>query len=172
MNSPAVTSLTLESAPQKLWHEWLSGYFDGAEHGIGGDGSGVFPSVSSDRIVFDQGALPQPLSGVGITVLAETIRSRMSLTVDGRHAIDDVEWTFYIRAQVSQAASGKGNAKYQARAAHDLLRALIEHDSCTVALAQKGITALRVRGSGAPQSTDFALRRLTVRGQLEYEIVN
>jgi len=163
--SPPITSLTLDSAPQKLWHEWLSSYFDGGTHDVGAEGSFVFPIAA---ISFDQGDLPQPLNGVGMTVVAETMRQRLYLDDSGRRASDEVLWTFYVRAKV--AATGDGNSRYQARQAAELLRAILANDGCTMDLARKGISQLRVRKAGPAPSTDFALRLVRVSGQLEYDI--
>lgn len=165
LNSPAVTSLTLESAPQKLWHEWLSSYFDGGSHPIGGEGSIAFPRAT---IAFDQGDLPQPLSGVGITVVSETMRQRLYLDGTGRRAFDEVLWTFYVRAKVG--ATGDGNSRYQTRKAAELLRAILQNDACTLDLARKGINRLRIRKAGPAPSADYPLRLVRVSGQLEYDI--
>lgn len=162
LNVPAVTAFTLESGPPKIWHAWLSSYFDGGAHPVGLT-SGVFPRAA---LAFDQGRLPQPLSGVGITVVQETVRERCSLTEDGKRAINEMRWTFYVRAQISQG--GDGNSAYQARHAAELLRALLQNDTARKPIAEKGILNVRIERARVEPAVEFATRMIVTRGQLEY----
>lgn len=166
MNSPAITKLTLEEAPQRLWHEWLSGYFDGGTHPVGGSGV-AFPTA---ELAFEQSALSQPLSSVGITVVGDAAFGKRYGAAQGEIAWDEVTWTFYIRAAETNTVAGQGNAKYRARQATQLLRGLIEDDEAVRPLGQKGIHHLRVIGSNTVPGTDYAVRSLRVRGEVHYEI--
>ncbi len=170
LNSPAVNGLSVVESTQGLWFEWLSGYFDGGTHTLGGSGV-AFPSA---HLAFDQSdALPQPLSGVGISVVAASRGGRDYLDDDptlgkGKLAFDEITWTFYVRAQV--ADTGAGNSAYQCRRAADLLNGLLRNSAATIALHAKGITDLKARAPQVVSDGLFALRVVTVRGRLQYSI--
>lgn len=172
MNSPAVNYLTLLEAPQKLWCEWLGGFFDGGSHEIGPSGTGAvtFPTAS---ISFDQSSIPQPLgdgSGAGdvnILVLQQNTDDVQFLTENGKLRIDDMKWDFYVRA--SNTGPGKGTPAYQCRQATQLLEACLLNDYAVYPLAQKGIFDLEVRQAEPVTSEAYQIRRIRVRGKFDYQ---
>lgn len=171
--SPALTPLTLEEAPARLWHEFLKGYYDGQSHPVS-VGSGVFPTVLQPdgkvALAFDQGELPQPLhgSGVGILVVTEMVGEKEFMGEDGRYAVDEMRTTFYIRG-AQTGPDRAGNGRYLARRAAELLRAVLRDDEAVHPLAQKGITQLRLERSTPAESADGPLRIVRARWRAEYE---
>lgn len=165
MNSPAVTYLTLDEAPQRLWSEWLLSWFDGGSHEIGPSGTGAvtFPRAS---VSFDQAALPQALNGVNILILQTTLDNDQFLTATGKAHRDYCRWDFFVRAG---SASGDSNPAYQCRQATQLLRACLMNENATYPLAQKGIYDLEVTESETIMSDLYQLRRVRVRGSLANE---
>jgi hypothetical protein len=162
-----VTSNTTDSAPQKLWKEWLSGYFDGASHDIGPSGTGAvtFPAAS---IRFDQSSLDQPLAeGLNIHVIAQTLRSFEFLSDTGKVITHEMRWQFLVRA--SSVDAGKGTPELVCRDGTQLLKACLMNDYAVQPLAQKGIFDLKVTEAEPLQSTSYILRRVNVRGRLQFE---
>ena len=167
MTNAAVDYLTTESAPQKLWKEWLTGFFDGGSHEIGPSGTGAvtFPVAS---ISFDQAEMPQPLSGVAIAVISQTISEHDMLTATGKWVRQEMRWNFMVRA--ATVAQGQGNPEYQCRLATEKLKACLMNDFTIKPLQQKGIYDLIVSEAEPIQSTAFIMRRLKVKGRYEFEI--
>jgi hypothetical protein len=164
--APSVTSLTLDEAPQRLWLEWLESYFDGGSHTVGASGV-TFPAV---EVAFDQGALSQPLSGVGITVVCESVSGEEYLGEERKLAWCNVLWTFYVRSPGGVDVAGDGNARHQVREAAQLLRGLLQDDEAVRPLGQRGMQHLRVTAAAPVPGTDYAVRSVRVRGQLHYEV--
>ena len=167
MTSPEVTYTTVDTGPQKLWYEWLSGYFDGAGHEIvPGRGTFSFPKAS---LVFDQSAMTQPMAGSGVCigVVGETLKSDSSLVEEGKWVDNEMRWDFFVRA--SNIPAGGGNAAYACRQATDLLRGLLMNDYAVKPLAQKGLFDLRVDEAAPIESNLYQIRRLRVRGKLSYD---
>lgn len=160
MNAPAVTSLNLDEGPQRLWHEWLSGYFDGAVHSV----SGVSVSFPDAVVGFDVTDIGQPLSGVGIVVVAESEESDGYLAEEGRLEFVDVAWLFYVRAGIP--LPGQPIARHTCRHAAQLLRGLLLDDAALLPLAQKGLMHLRPARAQPLPITDQPVRLLRVTGQL------
>lgn len=167
MISPAVTYLTLEEAPQKLWHEWLSGLFDGEAHMIGPSGTDAvtFPEAS---LSFDQAALAQPLNGLNILVLQQTLSGDCYLSEKGKDVSNEMRWSFFVRA--ASTPGGLGNPEYQCRQAAQLLRACLLNSHATRGLAEKGIHELEVSEADPIESSHYQLRRIRVRGILDYDV--
>jgi hypothetical protein len=173
MTSAAVTFLTLGSAPEKLWHEFLTSYFDGAAHAVNGS-SVTFPSV---RVGFGVNDLSLALEGVGITVTSRTVKRRSFLDDGSEVALtgarqqkcyDKVEWAFWIRARVGQSAAG--NEEFQVRQALDLLRGLLSDNGAVWGLAQKGILRLDPGKEEPVPGAVGMCRRLLVGGQVHYSV--
>lgn len=141
-----------------LWNEYLSGWFDGNMHAVGGNAAVGFPSAT---LRFQQSAQPQPLAGetpalpgpgVGISVIWvrpshpkiywEWIRdlsgggsSRQQIAYAPCHFI------FFVRA--AGPAGPTGNAKALASQTGDLLYGVLNNSSASRPLGEKGIHKLR-----------------------------
>lgn len=165
MNSAAVTYLTLDEAPQKLWWEWLGGYFDGGMHEVGPSGTGAvaFPQAS---LSFEQAAIPQPLDGPNILVTQETIDSQPFLTESGKNCIDTMRWDFYIRAASSQL----GKAEVDCRTTSQCLKALLRNDYALLPLTRKGLYDIAWHEAKLVQDPLYQLRRIRVTGRLNYSL--
>jgi hypothetical protein len=167
MNSPAVGYLTLEEGPQKLWREWLGGYFDGAAHEVGPSGTG-FVTFPQATLSFDQAALPQPLNGLNILVLQQTVDTETFLTPTGKFKRDRMRWEFFVRS--ASVSAGQGNPEYQCRQAAQLLHGCLLNENATIALAEKGITDLDVKEAEPLMSNQYQLRRIRAAGSFAYEL--
>lgn len=165
MNSAAITYLTLDEGPQRLWHEFLTGYFNGGSHTL--DGQPVsFPAAA---LSFDQAPLNAPLDGVAIAVIAETTGHRVFLNETKQYAFDEVAWTFYIRADPGPNQAGAGNAKHQCRRAAQLLRGLLQSRSLTSPLDEKGLRVKNVPQAAPVPGTDFLTQMIRATGEVHYE---
>lgn len=163
MNSPAITALTLDEAPQRLWHEWLTSYFDGAVHTVLGSGVS-FPRAT---VGFDVADIGQPLSGVGIVVVTEAESSDAYLSESGKTVHADCQWLIYVRG--GAPGPGDGNSRHLCRRAAQLVRGLILDDSATAPLAQKGLMNLEPAREQVLPVNDNPVRLLRVRGKLQVE---
>lgn len=168
LTHPEVTSLTVESAPQNLWLEFLGGYFDGGVHDVRGSGL-AFPAA---KIGFDVADLNGPLDGVALVIVNETGRSQQYLNSgpdhQGKMVHDPVTWCFYIKAKAAQG--GAGNSNYLCRQTADLLHAVLVDQGLTQPLSQKGLQNLECRKPQVVVSEDFFVRLMRVNGQLHYEV--
>lgn len=192
LTKPAISALALEKSLLDLWEEFLSGYFDGANHGVGPLEAAVFPEA---QLRFQQSAVDQPLDGVAITLVWVTpTRNRTEwedvTNADGSggrqaQAFDDVMLNFWIRAAGDQAAPT--NARHECMKAASLLKGLIANRAATLPLAQKGIHHLRpmdpqlvAEGSSEGKASNklkggdaarlHALRLVSCRAELRYPI--
>lgn len=166
MTSQEVTFTQLDEAPQRLFCEFLSGFFDGQPHEIvTGRGAFSFPKAS---FAFDQASLVQPLdgSGVNILIVGQTVGSKSTLEEEGKRVVNDMRWDFYVRA--ANVPEGQGNAAYACRRTTDLLRGVLMNDASIHPLAQKGIFDLSVQESTPIESLLYHVRRLRARGRFNF----
>jgi hypothetical protein len=172
LSAPAVHELKLQETCLALMQEFLSGYFDGNAHDVGGNAAVVFPSV---ELRFQQAAHSQPLNGVGISLVwvAASRKWRCWDLVDGarQHMIyAKCNWTFWVRA--AGQATGKGNADKQVTTASDLLVGLLENAAAVKPLAQKGIRRPRPGTPQAVQDTNYSLRMIPCGVTLRYPVLS
>lgn len=173
LNSPAITELSVESAPLNLLAEWLRFYFDGGPHAVGANDPVVFPVVN---LAFNQSPAVQPLfkwndgadTTIRVVMLArnETQEHLDTVLAAGKLATSRVLFQFQITskqktdAQAQQAAQTVGN----------LLKALLTNPDSIADLGEKGLRMLSPEPPRAVQSTDYALRLVFCGGQLLYPI--
>src|ERR1041385_8235996 len=124
-----ITYLKVSDQLDLNMHEWLSGYFDGGAHVVvSGTEPVAFPRA---RLGFGVSSLAQPLSGVGITTIAEirqggTYRAGASDKAPSEDSLDVVEFTFIVRAKVGP--DQEGNSALACQQAKDLLVALLKSE--------------------------------------------
>jgi len=158
MNSPAITRLTLDEGPQRLWREWLGDYFDGQSHVVVGQSGVSFPLA---QIGFDVADLQQPLSGVGIVVVTEDVDTESFISEDdGADMQIDLSWSFYVRG----GATTNANSRYQCRRATQLLKALLSDSEAMLDIARGGITDVTIEREKVLPSYDLPLRQLRISG--------
>lgn len=174
----ALTELTLESGVKAAWKEWLESYFDGGAHDVGATTGQVFPRAT---IVFGQGRIAQPLAAADHPQGAADVNAEIRvLTLPrmgeatwngdavGEHllATEAVLFQFQVRAR---AARGE-QADLRAQTVAELLRALLRNPTCTLALAQAGVTHLEPQLPLTVADPDYPLRLLNCRAQLQYPV--
>jgi len=170
LSSNPISELTIESASKKLWHEYLSFWFDGASHVVGTNPAVVFPKA---LIVFDQGPIKQPMdtgtaneARVEIRVVCQPGRERTWEHDGGRMARSDVVWNFWIKGKPVDAGDGRSLVQRTA----ELLKAILTNPSCAVDLARAGIQHLRARKPSIVPGTDWNQQFVSASGQLIYQI--
>jgi hypothetical protein len=152
-------------------HEWLSSYFDGAAHVlVSGTEPVPFPRA---RLGFGVSSLAQPLSGVGITTIAEirqggTYRGGGADKAPTDDSLDVVEFTFIVRAKVGP--DQEGNSALACQQAKDLLEALLKCEDAKVPLARSGVFDLQWRRGGVVPVTEAAVREVKARARLGYSV--
>lgn len=175
MTGTATTLTNVQENLPRLWHAWLSDYFDGGLHPLGGEQT-AFPRAS---LIHDQGASDQPLhaaEGSGLEIHAINELGRLETfqggAPGGEDAYQDVRTTFVVRARIAPASTptAQGNSKYQCRRAATLLQALLVSPTALLPLARYGLGNLEVI-DGRPLEPDGTHERLIrVRGELAFTV--
>lgn len=160
LQSAAVSVMNMGEGVKRLLHEFLSHYFDGTAHVVGGEAV-TFPKVD---IVFDQGGNEQPLPRPEIRVVMQSEVSEHYRQEDGQQIFEGVTIVFAVR--MSDVA-GKG--KEQAGRTSDLLYGLMQHKGEVVALARKGIHNLMLSPGRPISDPDFHRHLLVGRMRLIME---
>jgi len=163
LTRPPITADRLEETTLNLWHEFLSGFFDGSVKNVRGN-SILFPSA---QLLFQQA--PQPQQNLSIQVVWNR---------DGRPTRADDEQTerktyirssfqFYLRAKGSN--DGSGGPEITIRSLIDKLFLLLSDKELTLPLARKGITHIRPNSPLLLASTDYVMRSVLVRTVLRFD---
>lgn len=167
MNAAIITGLNQEEATEKLWYEFLTGFFDGGVHAV--QGSGVaFPVAQVGFAVAD---LEQPINGLALVVATETVGQRRYQedgVAGGDLVFDAMRWTFYVKAKGS--LTGQGNSRSLCRDGSRLLRAVLLDNGAKLLLAQKGLQNVAATMSAVVGDKDYAVRMVRVTGTLSYEV--
>lgn len=189
LNSKAVDGLDAEGSALALWQEYLAGYFDGGTHLVGRV-SVAFPKAT---LRFQEASLPQPLKGLGISVVwvtqVRTERRWEVLTapelaalpagtpVDQERVQAHCSFLFLVRAL---KAGSNDNAQQQVQAAAGKLFGLLQNTAATEPLSEKGISKIRPTparmafpGDGAPGADQgYRLRVLSCRAILRWAMAS
>lgn len=189
LNSKAVDGLDAEGSALALWQEYLAGYFDGGTHLVGRM-SVVFPKAT---LRFQEASLPQPLKGLGISVVWVTqVRTErrwevltapdLALLPAGTPADQErvqahCSFLFLVRALT---AGSNDNAQQQVQAAAGKLFGLLQNTAATEPLSEKGISKIRPTparmafpGDGAPGADQgYRLRVLSCRAILRWAVAS
>lgn len=181
LTANAVSAGRIEESIGKLWYEWLTGYFNGANHTIGG----VVLDFPAAEVRIQGRPVSQPLTGASIAVtwvspaairrcwepasgvLQERVYARMS-------------FSFWVRT-TGRAADGT-NAHYQAQLAADRLYAALSNSRETMTLAEKGMHRIRARppqlvakgplAMGGDQASEYEMRLIGVTATLTYTVAS
>ena len=165
--APPVTFYAIESAPMKIWHEWLTGWFNGEEHTLctvdGEEQTVVFPEVQN--IAIQNAIVGQELGGLGfgiIQVAQPTVMHRV-VTKATRNIQLRLQWRFYIRAKVATRAVAGENSESLCRKASELLYALILLEENHRPLVSKGFHNIRANPAQLlPSQPMWATRTMMV----------
>lgn len=162
--APAAPSevFLVDTASQAALREWIASWFDGQPHSV----AGYTVQLPEAHVAFDRGDLPQPLRGVGITVVSETDASQSYLDDSGATHFTGARWTVYVRA--SGGADDSGNAEYRCRLAADALRALLQDPAASLPLARAGITGVRCQPARVLGSADYHVRMMPFRATVKH----
>ena len=168
LNAKAVDGLDLEGSALALWQEFLAGYFDGGAHPVG-RGAVTFPNAV---LRFQEASLPQPLPGVGISVVwvmparverywdtltaAELATMPAGTPVEQERGRAQGAFLFLVRAvdppspgssPLRQGYGGQAgaasNAQMEVQAAAGKLFGLLQNTAATEPLSEKGISKIR-----------------------------
>lgn len=174
MNSPAITELQTESGTFRILNEWLSLWFDGGAHTLGGVAD-YWPKVNR---AFGQGAPAQPLhdfeKGTDAEIRlvmhgrAELASPNDNVLYQGKLTTDFVLLNFWVSAK----KPGAGQSDHLAQGIAEKLKALLGNPDARYPLAPLGITHLSPQGPASVMpSADYAKRLVTCSAQLQYAIV-
>lgn len=164
--APPVTFYAIESAPVKIWHEWLSGWFNGEEHTLctvdGTPQSTVFPQVQN--IAIQNAIVGQELGGLGFGIVQLTQPTTMHRVLTG--ATKNIQlrlgWRFFIRAKVATRAVAGENSESLCRKASELLWALILMEENHGPLKAKGFHNVRAQPAQLVTVSEWATRTMIV----------
>lgn len=168
LTSPAVNAVEIEKSVMTLLDEWLRKWFDGNPHTLGTNPDPVtFPTAT---VRCQQSALPQPLTGAGITAVWVTGTNVRTFWEGGQQlALDHVAFFLLVRATTDLPC----------RTASDALFALLRNPAGPKELAGKGIhkitpgtPQLISDGKGSPGTHDpnYSTRLVSVKALLRYVI--
>lgn len=171
LTAPALAATGVETTLFDLLHEWLSGYFDGAAHTVGGHEDVVFPAVT---LAFQQAAIEQPQSRPSLQVVWHQPGMPRFWwdTVDGerqRMIETGIVLTFWIRS--AAPATEGANARRECKQVAERLAFLLGHPAATQALGQKGLLHCRPNTPQLVADTHYSLRLLTCRAVLRYPVL-
>jgi hypothetical protein len=164
--APPVTFYAIESAPVKIWHEWLSGWFNGEEHTLctvdGVDQTVVFPEAS--QIAVNNAVLSQPIDGLGIGIfqMAQPVTMHRVLTRATKNIQLRLSWRFYIRAKVNKRSAGGENSESLCRKAAELFWALILMEENHGPIKAKGLFNVRAQPTQILSAAEWATRTTVV----------
>lgn len=171
MMSDALNELNLESGTKALFHEFLSGWFDGASHTLGG----IVRTWPKARLVFDQTAHQQPMDDKDVSTAKVEIHlvslnpGESSQHWDGapgeKLSQARVPFHFWVKAKT---AGGGAESKALAQDAAELLSGLLNNNGATYDLALKGIRALSARKAEPIRSEDWYVYQITARARLQW----
>ena len=189
LNAKAIDGMDAEGSALALWQEYLAGYFDGGAHLVGRVPV-VFPKAS---LRFQEASLPQPLKGLGISVVWVTqvrverrwevlTAAELALLPAGTSAEQErmqahCSFLFLVRALT---AGTSDNAQQQVQAAAGKLFGLLQNTAATEPLSEKGISKIRPTparmafpGDGAPGADQgYRLRVLSCRAVLRWAVAS
>ena len=177
-----INETCLEKSTYDLFQAWLSSFFDGGAHAVGGNAGVVFPRAA---LGFAQSSLVQPMNPiaaapgtspapalVGITmVLAggpHKVQRRWD-TVEGQRQqvyYKPVHWNFWVRC-----ATAGDEARSECMLAASRLEALLANAATTRVLAQNGVHRIRPGTVEVVADTTYILRLLPCAATLRYAVV-
>jgi hypothetical protein len=164
--APPVTFYAIESAPVKIWHEWITGWFNGEEHTLctvgGTEQSVVFPEVQ--QVAINNTVLQQPVNGlaIGILQMAQPVVMHRVLTRATRNIQMRMAWRFYIRAKVATRSAGGENSESLCRKASELFWALMVMEENHTPLKNKGLFNVRAQPTQLLSASEWATRTTVV----------
>jgi hypothetical protein len=164
LTCPPIDGAAVEETLSNLWHEFLAGWFDGAQHTL----AGIAIDFPQAFILFPGQSLPD--EGLSIQVIQArpgTIQ-RVQWAPDQWRVFEKAELDFYVRARVKAARSDGHNSRSLCRRGADLLHGLLSSIDATAPLSRKGLGAFRVSKPVLVADDATALRNVNLRTHLNY----
>jgi len=169
LTSGPLSSAALEETSMRMWHEFLTGYFDGGSHVVGTDAETeaeiemVFPSAS---LGFQQAKMKQPLDGLGIQIVSlNEGKTRRFHRAGSVWCHNKTVWKFLLRAEVKNPADGRG-AESLVRKGADLLYALLLIEPLAWPLHENGMHNVRPQPPVMVGSPQYHMRSMNVSATL------
>jgi hypothetical protein len=129
----------VEETSFKLWHEFLTGWFDGGSHML----RGAYVTIPKVDTLSFQEAPIEPADGLYLQVTMErpgAVQKR--LRPDGAWWVTErAKVNFWFRAKVKTARSDGHNSRSLVRWGSDTLTAILDSNLLVAALNAKGMTA-------------------------------
>jgi hypothetical protein len=164
-----VDQYAIEETTMKLWHEFLSGWFNGLPHLVGyreGDPLlKTFPAM--DHFTAMQMPMAQNLDGfsIGVVHVGDSAPRRRSSFEGVKISYLNIGWTFFLRASVKTRTDGQNSAGL-VRLGADLLHAILTLERTTSPLRARGLHRLRCAPARLISSGEYAMRSMHVRALL------
>lgn len=170
LNSPPLTERAVTSGAKRLLAEWLLHWFDGTDKALGAGAVSAWPSLTADRLYFDQD-WPKPLDGVDLRVIVmQTGGTRGVSSGAGEVATERLAIQIHVRAGGKiPPALGKNDADAMQRVTDDL-KAICNNPDSLGQLAMKGLTLVSCRGPNPIQTEGPKLALLTLAAETDFEI--
>lgn len=164
--APPVNIVSLEHGTSLIWHEFLSGWFNGAGHILSdGQGATTFP-VASD-FAFGASSLKQPVDGLSfvmVTVQRPDTRHPHIESAAGRLQNMRWHWRLYVRAKLAKA----NLSEQLCLQASDLTYAVLSSEHVHLApLAGQGLFNIRTEPAQVIAAADAPTRVLNLKAEIQ-----
>jgi hypothetical protein len=149
-----------------LWHEFLAGWFDGAEHTLrtNPDYTQLIPEV--EEITFQDQNLQKQLEGLYLHVTSERVAKIQNRWWSGASAkrmiTENAKLNFWFRARVKTARTDGHNARSLVRVGADNLFAILSGANTTIPLQRRGMGAFRPQRGILVGGGEMAMRQVPV----------
>lgn len=139
--------------------EYLSGYFNGAEHSLfAGQRTFTFQKLN---IRFQQGQMPQPLEGACIrTVLANSGTGKQTQFGNLWRTQQTIGLEFWVTANIKAPTPDGWNSDQTCRDASDCLYALLLDRGASIPLQANGFRRIRPSNPAIVQDVMYSTRRI------------
>jgi hypothetical protein len=134
LTSPPITVSEVEKTSNRIWAEWLAGWFDGTTHQLRGV-EVQLPSIPVANITFQEMQIAKPMDGLYLQVtLDDSARAKRRFYGGGQwNVLHDVCLHFYFRAFVKAPRADGHNSLSLVRWGSDTLYAILtSNNHCTV----------------------------------------
>lgn len=169
LSASPVDFASIEQTVNALFYEWLTGYFDGAAHDVGGRSAVLFPTAT---VHFQEADPPRPQLHPAIHWLwpaAGRQKTAWEPTSNGPDRVTAIRqsWVVFVKA----AGGNLPEMSYLARSVSDRLHLICNSRDAISDLSAKGLFVWRadlpvsVRQSGEVQGA-YAIRRINVHGTI------
>lgn len=168
LTSPPITVSDVEKTSNRIWAEFLKGWFNGETHQLRGT-EVQLPLIPEANITFQENIIENPKDGLYLQLTLEEGESKKRYLHDEWRVYHDVCVHFYFRAQVKEPRADGHNSRSLVRWGSDTLYAiLLSSQHCTV-LNWYGMMMFRPQPPGlVTGSLSYPMRELVLNCRYVY----